>query len=530
MHKNKEKIAKNPIESCIFTEMSKPELQAENGSLKIENKVLKQELEYKEFIISKLQKMLFGSTSERFTPEQISNQLALFNDLAGKPVEQVKKEEITYQRTKPKKGKKEGGRIPLPEDFPTIEIVIEPAEDITGMVRMGEEITKILDIIPPTFRVIKLIRPIYVYPKKEQQIGKSPIIIADLPSRPIDKGIPSARLLAYLLVSKFVDHLPYYRQVKMFQRAGVEVKTKTINGWIAKVCTLLKILYDAFCEHHFTKPYLQVDETTIKVLKVKKSGKNGKAHTGYYWVYYDPIDNQVVFIFDPGRGRVYPREHLRNFKGNLQTDGLGVYVEFDKLDYITLFGCMAHVRRKFFDALKNDEARASKVLGMIQQLYKIEDKARKEKYTPAQRLELRQQKAVPIMSELKTYLDEQYDSKQVLPKSAIGIAIKYAIGQWWKIERYLTDGTVEIDNNLVENAIRIVAVGRKNYLFAGSEQGAKWGAMVYTFLSSASRQGHNPLEYLADVLRRLPDTKKSQLHELFPANWSPRPTSDLDLI
>jgi len=352
--------------------------------------------------------------------------------------------------------------------------------------------------------VIQIVRPIYAKPKAEQQIGTSPIVIAELPSRPIDKGIPSARLLAYLLVSKFVDHLPYYRQVKMFQRAEVDIKTKTINGWIAKVCVLLKVLYDAFCEHHFSKPYLQGDETTIKVLKVKKSGKKGKAHTGYYWVYYDPIDNQVVFIFDPGRGRVYPREHLRDFKGKLQTDGLGVYVEFDKLESITLFGCMAHVRRKFFDALKNDEAIASKVLGMIQQLYKIEDHARKEKYTPAQRLELRQEKAAPIMSELKTYLDEQYDSKQVLPKSAIGIAIR--------------------------NAIRPVALGRKNYLFAGSEQGAKWGAMVYTFLASASRHGHNPMEYLADVLRRLPDTKKSQLHELFPANWSPRPPSDLDLI
>jgi len=470
--------------------MSKQELQAKFSSLKQENTVLNQankglqeELEYKDFVIAKLQRMLFGSTSEKFTEEEFSNQMSLFNDLAGQQIaadEKVEKEEITYQRNKAKSTKKTGGRIPLPEHLPRIEITIEPDQDITGMVKINEETTEILDIIPPKFQVIRIIRPIYAKPKAEQEIGKSPIFIADLPSRPIDKGIPSARLLAYLLVSKFVDHLPYYRQVKM--------------------------------------------------LKVKKSGKKGKAHTGYYWVYYDPIDNQVVFIFDPGRGRKYPVEHLKHFSGKLQTDGLDVYSEFDKLDTITLFGCMAHVRRKFFDALKNDEAKATKVLGMIQQLYKIEEEARKEKYTPIQRFELRQLKATPIMTELKTYLDQEYDSKQVLPKSAIGIAIKYAIGQWWKIERYLTDGTVEIDNNLVENAIRPVAVGRKNYLFAGSEQGAKWGAMVYTFLASASRHGHNPMEYLADVLRRLPDTKKSQLHELFPANWSPRPASDLDLI
>jgi len=477
--------------------MSKAELQSKMGLISKENEVLKQELEYKDFVIAKLQKMLFGSTSERYTAEEISNQMSLFNNLSGQ------------QR---------------------VEIIIEPVEDTTGMVKINEEITEILDIIPPQFQVIRIIRPIYAQPKAAQQLGTSPIFIADLPSRPIDKGIPSARLLAYLLVSKFVDHLPYYRQVKMFHRAGVDIKAKTINGWIAKVCVLLKVLYDAFLAHHFTKPYLQGDETTIKVLKIKKSGKKSKAHQGYYWVYYDPIDNQVVFIFDKGRGRKYPVQHLRNFKGKLQTDGLGVYTEFDKLDHVTLFGCMAHVRRKFFDALKNDEARATKVLGMIQQLYKIEDEARKEKYTSTQRLELRQLKAAPIMTELKTYLDEVYDSKQVLPKSAIGIAIRYALGQWWKIERYLENGTVEIDNNLVENAIRPVALGRKNYLFAGSEQGAEWGAMIYTFLASATRHGHNPMEYLADVLRRLPDTKKSQLHELFPANWSPRPPSELDLI
>ena len=416
----------------------------------------------------------------------------------------------------------------MPENLPRIEITIEPNQDTSGMVKIREEITEVLDIIPPVFQVIRIIRPIYANPQAEQ--GTKSIIIADLPSRPIDKGIPSARLLAYLLVSKFVDHLPYYRQVKMFNRVGVDIKAKTINGWIARVCVLLKPLYDAFCKHHFSQPYLQGDETTIKVLMVKKS----KAHTGYYWVYYDPIGNQVVFIFDPGRGRKYPAEHLRNFSGNLQTDGLGVYTEFDKLDYITLFGCMAHVRRKFFDAKSNDKARAEKVLLMIQQLYAIEAEARENKYTPEQRLALRQEKAAPIMTKLKTYLDEEYDSKQVRPKSAIGIAIRYAIGQWWKIERYLHDGTVEIDNNLVENAIRIVpiaiGIGRKNYLFAGSEQGAKWGAMIYTFLSSAMRQGHNPLEYLSDILRRLPETKTSQLHELFPANWSPRAPSDLDLI
>ena len=373
-------------------------------------------------------------------------------------------------------------------------------------------------------------RPIYARPLADQTADQPTMVVADLPDRPIDKGIPSARLLAYLLVSKFVDHLPYYRQVKMFQRAGVELKSSTINGWLIQVCALLKVLYDAFCKQHFQRPYLLADETTIKVLKVKKSRKKGKAHTGYYWVYYDPLDKQVVFIFDPGRGRQYPAQHLQDFQGRLQTDGLGVYSAFDKLEHITLFGCLAHVRRKFFDARKNDETRASKVLGMIQRLYALEEEARTNNLSAEQRLELRQTKAAPIMAQLKTYLDQQHESPEVLPKSAIGIAVQYALRQWWKIERYLTDGMVEIDNNLVENAIRPVALGRKNYLFAGSEQGGRWGAMIYTFVASAIQHGHHPVEYLADVLRRLPNTKTSQLADLFPRNWSPRPPSDLDLL
>jgi len=301
--------------------MSQEESQNKINALEIEINVLKQESEYKDFVIAKLQKMLFGSTSERFTPEQLPNQLSLFNEQAGRVAqEEEEKETITYERNKAKETKKIGGRIPLPDNLPRVTITLEPKEDTTGMVKIRDEITEILDIIPPVFQVIKIVRPIYADPKAKAAQVDHPILIADLPSRPIDKGIPSARLLAYLLVSKFIDHLPYYRQIQMFKRVGIQLKAKTINGWIAKVCVLLKVLYDAFCEHHFSQPYLQGDETTLKVLKVKKNGKTGKAHTGYYWVYYDPINNQVVFIFDPGRGRKYPVQHLKNFTGKLQID------------------------------------------------------------------------------------------------------------------------------------------------------------------------------------------------------------------
>ncbi|MCP4269897.1 MAG: IS66 family transposase, partial [Candidatus Brocadiaceae bacterium] len=202
----------------------------------------------------------------------------------------------------------------------------------------------------------------------------------------------------------------------------------------------------------------------------------------------------------------------------------------DKLDYITLIACMAHIRRKFVEAIANDKKRAEPIVLLIRQLYAIEDYARENKYTHQQRLELRQDKAVPIMEKLKEKLDDLHNDPQVLPGSAIGKAVHYALGRWKYQQRYLHDGKLEIDNNLVENAIRVLALGRKNWLFAGSEQGARWGAMIYTLVGSALRHNLNPLDYISDILRRLPDTKMDQLHTLFPVNWEKRPKSDLDLI
>ncbi|MCP4266099.1 MAG: IS66 family transposase, partial [Candidatus Brocadiaceae bacterium] len=397
-----------------------------------ENKDLKLLLEQKNLIIAKLQKMIFGSKSERYTSEQVlANQLSLFAELdaiklkeeeAKAAAEQTQEEQtitVSYERKKAVK-KQQPNRIPLPDHLPRVDVVIEPEGDLTDLVKIGEEITEILDIIPPVFQVIRLIRNKYADPLSKTQEVKTPIHIAPMPDRVIDRGIPSVRLLAYILMSKFVDHLPYYRQIQMFCRIGVKIKSNTINGWISKTCVLLKPLYDAFCKYLFSQNYLQADESTLKVLKVKKNGKNGKAHTGYYWVYYDPINNQVAFIYDPGRGRKYPVEHLKGFEGTLQTDGLSVYDAFDKLDYITLIGCMAHIRRKFIEATPNDKKRAEPIVLLIQQLYEIEAYAREKEYTAQQRLELRQEKAVPIMAKLKLELDKLHTNPQVLPSSAIG--------------------------------------------------------------------------------------------------------------
>ena len=336
--------------------MTKASLISENKALKERVANDKYVIAQKDFIIEKLQKMLFGSKSERFTKEEIAaNQLSLFEkEQAEKSAEEAAKQTITYDRTVQGGKQRETKRIPLPEDLPRIEVVVEPEEDVSGLIRIGEEVTEILDIVPPVIQVIKVIRPKYAKPEAKTEDVDQPIVVAPMPSRVIDKGIPSTRLLAYIIMSKFIDHLPYYRQIKMFQRIGINIKSNTINGWISKCCVLLKVLYDEFVKNQFTKPYLQADETTIKVLRVKKSGKKGKAHTGYYWVYYDPMDHNVVFIYDRGRGKEYPIEHLSNFSGILQTDGYIVYNEFDKRIDIYLCACMAHIRRKFVEAIDNE--------------------------------------------------------------------------------------------------------------------------------------------------------------------------------
>lgn len=521
----------------IITELNN-KIEELKGALERKNLLL----EEKDFIIAKLQKMLFGATSEKQKkPEDTPpNQIDLFTaEITPEQIPTVK-EVITYTRSKPTT-KSPSKREPLPVDLPRVPIIIEPEEDTTGMIKIKDEITEVLDIIPPVFRVLQIIRPIYAHPQAATQDIEKAIIIAPMPSRVIDKGIPSARLLAYIIIGKFIQHLPYYRQIQIFQRIGVNIKSNTINGWIQRVCVLLKPLYDAFCKQQFAKSYLQADETTIKVLPDKKNKKNAikgsnqtknKAKTGYFWVYYDPKDKHVVFIFNPGRGRKYPAQDLKDFKGTLQTDGLSVYDAFDKLETITLISCMAHIRRKFIDALSNDEARAQHVIDLIAQLYKVEQTARENNYTPEQRQQLRQEIAKPIMTELKNYLQTEYESGKVRPSSAIGQAIQYALGRWKYQVRYLDDGNIEIDNNFVENSLRPAAIGRKNYLFAGSETGAGWAAIFYTLLGSALRHGHNPMEYLTDILHRLPDAKINELEQFFPNVWKPKKENvkDMDLL
>lgn len=467
--------------------------------------------------LAQIKRLVFGSRSERFAPSAPPEQLAL-----GLAVESASQPEVTTQKveysravTKSNDTPVPTGRMKLPAHLPRQQVILEPQEDVTGLKKIGEGITEELDYTPGKFFVRQIIRPKYARPLQKDDIDGAEIIIAPMPARPIDKCIAGAALLTYIVINKYIDHLPVYRQVQRFTREGMKLPASTITGWISQVCALLEVLYAVHCKMVFDGDYIQADETPLKVLdKTKK----GTTHQGYLWVYRAPVENLVVFDYQPGRSGEGPKECLKNFSGHLQSDGYEVYNAFDGKG-ITLLHCMAHSRRKFDEALGNDKQRAEHAIIEIQKLYAIERKAKEGNFTPQQRYAIRLEEAAPILEALEQWMKSEYPS--VLPQSPIGKAISYSLQRWKKLCLYLTDGKLEIDNNLVENALRPVAIGRKNYLFAGSHRAAQNAAMLYSFLGTCKINNVNPFEWLEDILNRIPTHPVNKLEELLPNRWKP---------
>ncbi len=274
-------------------------------------------------------------------------------------------------------------------------------------------------------------------------------------------------------------------------------------------------MYDAIKKEVLASDYLHADETPIKVLD---KDKKGETHRGYFWVYHNSLQDTVLFDYQPGRSREGPSELLKDFRGHLQTDGYAAYSIFDTQKDITLLHCMAHARRKFVEARSNDQARADYVLDQIQQLYAIERKAADEQLPEADIFALRQEKALPILEALGKRMQQAY--VEVLPKSAIGMALAYSIQRWSRLTVYATDGKLNIDNNPVENCIRPVAVGRKNYLFAGSHEAAQRSAMLYSLLGTCKLQDVNPFDWLRKVLKVIPAHPVNKIQQLLPNRWN----------
>jgi transposase len=469
--------------------------------------------EYLKQQLSELKRLIFGSKSERFIPSDQS-QLHLFESLEEE-VPKPATEEITYKREKPVKEKKQAVRAKLPSHLPRVEEIIEPEEIEEGSKKIGEEVTEILEYNPAKIFVRKIVRPKYAKPDNDG------VVIAELPSLPIPKGNAGASMLAHLTVSKFVDHLPFYRQIQIFKRQNLILNDSTLNGWFNATADLLVPLYDVLQKQVLQSDYIQADESPIGV---QDSHKKGALHTGYQWVYRSPVERLVLFKYHPSRQRKAPEDMLKDFSGTLQTDGYQAYQNMRTKGNIERLACMAHARRYFDKAQENDKVRAEYMLKQMQRLYEIERKARERNIDRCTRFETRkryrQLRAKPVLAEMKDWLNKNIS--QVLPKSAIGKAVAYTLNLWPLLEAYINDGKYEIDNNLIENAIRPLALGRKNYLFAGSHKAAQRIAMFYSFFATCKINDVEPLAWLTDVLNRISDHKANKLTELLPQNWKPQ--------
>lgn len=473
-------------------------LVAQTKEQEFEIMCLKQEL-------AQLKRMIFGSKSERYIGNDPS-QLSLGLDVEAVMPPEKETEQITYTRNKTDNKKGSAIRLALPAHLYREEHIIEPEEDITGARKIGEVVTEILEYTPGKFFVERYVRPKYVFPKEEK------IVIGELPSLPIPRGNAGAGLLSHLLISKFVDHLPFYRQVQQFKRQDIDIAESTISGWFSASCRLLEPLYETLVKKAQQSSYLMADETPIPV---QTKDKPGTTHKGYHWVYYAPVEKLVCFDYRRGRSREGPEEFLETFRGVLQTDGYNAYNIYENKQGITLLACMAHARRKFENAKDNDPKRAEYVLERMQKLYMTEREARENNLSWDQRKELRIEKSLPVLKELESWMKEQLP--EVLPKSAIGQAITYTLGLWKRLTRYIDNGEAEIDNNLIENSIRPVALGRKNYMFAGSHEAAQQAAMIYSFLGTCKINKVEPYSWLKETLTRIPDQSIQKLDELLPS-------------
>lgn len=485
--------------------------KAEYEAQKAENASLK-------FRLAQLEKMIFGRKSEKYKHLVDPQQLSLLAESEMAVVEQEEEVERVVKKKRKKPRPNHGGRNKLPDNLPVEIITIEPQEDTTDMKHIGDEVTETLDYTPGVLKIRRVVRPKYLK-KSTSRITKKPkqeIILAQLPGRPIPKGIPEAGLLAHLFVCKYIDHLPFYRLIQRFKRDyGWDPSRATISGWFNACCQLLRPLYNLLKQKILDTDYLMVDETRYKV---QEDGKAGKCFDGWFWLYEDPQSGLVIYDYRPDRSSDNPLDMLANFSGHIQVDGYSSYPVVERKLPITLLSCWAHARRKFVEAYDYDKQGVEEVLQLINGLYKVEAELRGEKADHARRFEVRQQKSKSLLAQTGKWMKD--NAGKYTPSSPVGKAIQYSANRWKELQVYITDGKFEIDNNLVENSVRPVALGRKNYLFAGSHEAAQNAAMMYSFFTSCRRNEVNPFEWLKNVLERIPEQSIRRLDELLTGTWT----------
>ncbi len=345
------------------------------------------------------------------------------------------------------------------------------------------------------------------------------IICARLPLAPVNRCMAGASVLTDIIIGKFMYHLPFYRQIQQYKESGITISDSTMGGWYEAAVEKLKLLYDILRQHILQSEYIQIDESVLPVIDSEKH----KARNGYEWCVRDAIRGAVMFYYDRGsRGGKVAREILGAYKGAVQCDGYDAYDQFEKNDNITVYGCWAHARRKFVDALNENNRLATEALCFIRKIYKVESDADKAGLNADERKEQRLKISYPTIRLFETWMKETY--LKVLPNSKMGDAIEYTYSLLPRLSRYVNDGRINIDNNLIENAIRPLALGRKNYLFCGNDASAYRAAIVYSLISTCKAADVDPRTWMEDVLRKIPYYQRDQrdLAELLPFNWKNR--------
>ncbi|HEV8493616.1 MAG TPA: IS66 family transposase [Candidatus Angelobacter sp.] len=464
--------------------------------------------------IDALARRIFGVSSEALDPAQLQLLLQMpelkpaENPLA--PVVVEKRKPIV---TVPKHRKAPR----LPENLPVVEEVIDPEpvkEQPENWRLIGQEVNEQLDYEPGRFLRRRTIRRKYVHRTQADAVP----IIAPLPECLQERGLAAPGLLAHVLVSKYCDHLPLYRQEQIFaQRHKINLSRQTLGRWVELAADWLKPIYEHIRTGVMAGGYVQVDETPINYLEPG----NGKTKQGYLWTGSRP-GGDVFFRWETSRAAACLDNIIPvDFAGTIQCDGYSAYRAFaaDRKGAVALAGCWAHVRRKFFEALESSPRTAAWIMRQLQHLYLIESRLREVKAGPQLRQAVRAHQSRPIVQRLERALLRFKAGRRHLPQSPMGSAIDYALGQWTSLQGYLDDGRIEIDNNLVENAIRPTAIGKKNWLFIGEANAGERGAVVYTVIESCRRRGIDPYAYLRDVLTRLPHMTNRQISEVIPSAW-----------
>jgi transposase len=481
------------------------ECQAALAQSRRENELLRQKIDL-------LVRRVFGSSSERLDRAQLELLLQLPESLPQpEPVEPA-----TF---KPASRSSSQERPPrLPENLPVVEEVIDP-EPVKVQPEqwrcIGQEVSEQLDFEPARFLRRRTIRRKYVH---RVDLNRAPLI-APLPERLLDRSLPAAGLLAHILVSKYCDHLPLYRQEQIYaQRHGVHLPRQTLARWVGLAADWLKPIYEHIRTGVMAGGYVQVDETPIDYLEPG----HGRTRQGYLWTGSRP-GGDVFYRWEKSRAtacldNVVPA----NFTGTLQCDGYSAYRAFanSRGGAIELAGCWAHVRRKFYDALEPSPRTAGWIVRHIQHLYRVEADLREHRAGPRLRQAVRASQSRPIVERIQRALIRLKANGRHLPQSLLAQAMDYALGQWSTLTVYLDDGRVEIDNNLVENAIRPTAIGKKNWLFVGDADAGERSAIIYTIIESCRRRGLDPYAYLREVLTRLPNMTNHQIPEVTPQAWA----------